>query len=106
MRRTARALLVAALAIACLIPVPSRAQGSDPQYLEAKRLFDALDYDSAIRALDQAIGGLLARPLPDPVRRSLLPSAYEMRARSKFGLGDQEGAKADLGTLLPVNPAY
>jgi hypothetical protein len=106
MRRTARALLVAALAIGVLIPIPSRGQGSDPQYLEAKRLFDALDYESAIRALDQAIGGLLARPLPDPVRRSLLPSAYEMRARSKFGLGDQEGARADFVALLRVNPGY
>ena len=106
MRRTARAWLVAALAIGVLMPIPARGQGSDPQYLEAKRLFDALDYDSAMRALDQAIGGLLARPLPDPVRRSLLPSAYEMRGRSKFALGDQEGAKADFVALLRVNPGY
>lgn len=106
MRRVARAFVAVAVAMAMLGPILGRAQGSDPQYLEAKRLFDALDYDSAIRALDQAIGGLLARPLTDPLRRSLLPSAYEMRARSKFGLGDQDGAKADFVALLRVNPGY
>src|SRR4029453_13027729 len=66
---------------------PAAAQVVDPQYLEAKRLFDALDYENAVRSLDQVIAPLLARPVQDPARRELLPSAYEMRARSKFALG-------------------
>src|SRR5207247_4524222 len=75
-------------------PRPVFAQAAaDPQYAEAKRLFEALDYESAIRALDLAVAGLEVRPAQDPVRRELLPNAYEMRARSKFGLGDQNGAK-------------
>src|SRR5262245_60027736 len=79
---------------------------ADPQYAEAKRLFDALDYDAAIRALDLAISGLEARPAQDPTRRELLPNAYEMRARTKFGLGDQNGAKADFLALLKADPGH
>lgn len=84
----------------------ARAQAVDPQYAEAKRLFDALDYDAAIRALDLAISGLVARPPLDPARRELLPNAYEMRARSKFGQGDQNGAKNDFIELLKVDPGH
>jgi hypothetical protein len=82
------------------------AQATDPQFAEAKRLFDALDYDSAIRALDLAIVNLEGKPALDPARRELLPQAYEMRARSKFGVGDQAGARADFVSLLKVNPGY
>ena len=88
-------------------PRPLFAQAAaDPQYAEAKRLFEALDYESAIRALDLAVAGLEVRPAQDPVRRELLPNAYEMRARSKFGLGDQNGAKADFIALLKVDAGH
>ena len=79
---------------------------SIPQFTEAKRLFDALDYDAALRALDLAITGLEAKAVNDPARRELLPAAYEMRARSKFGLGDQNGAKADFVALLKINAGH
>src|SRR6185436_20287299 len=46
------------------------------------------------------------RTAKDPVRRELLPAAYEMRARSKFGLGDQNGAKADFVALLKINAGH
>jgi hypothetical protein len=98
--------VVAALA-STRAPVAAQvAQAADPQYTEAKRLFDALDYDAALRQLDLTIAALEARPITDPVRRELLPSAYEMRARSKFGLGDQNGAKADFIALLKVNAGH
>ena len=87
-------------AVAAAQPTP------DPQFAEAKRLFDALDYESAIRALDLAIAGLQGRPPQDPVRRELLPGAFEMRARSRFGLGDQAGARADFVALLASNAGY
>jgi PDZ domain/PEGA domain len=103
----ARFFVAFAVAGALLAPAVSSAQpAADPQYAEAKRLFDALDYESAVRALDVAIAGLEARPAQDAVRRELLPSAYEMRARSKFGLGDQLGAKTDFAALLKVNAGY
>jgi hypothetical protein len=82
------------------------AQAADPQFAEAKRLFDALDYDAALRALDLTITNLEAKSPQDPTRRELLPAAYEMRARSKFGLGDQNGAKADFVALLKANAGH
>jgi hypothetical protein len=93
-------------AAALLLPAVARAQAADPQYAEAKRLFDALDYESAVRALDVAIAGLEARPPQDAARRELLPNAYEMRARSKFGLGDQAGARADFVALLKADAGH
>jgi PDZ domain-containing protein/PEGA domain-containing protein len=106
--REYRWLPVLGLVTACLLvaPRPALTQAVDPQYAEAKRLFEALDYESAIRTLDLAISGLEARPAQDPARRELLPIAYEMRARSKFGLGDQNGAKADFVTLLKVDAGH
>ncbi len=95
-----------ALASVALRPAPARAQTADPQYLEAKRLFDALDYENALRLLDQAIASLQARPVQDQARHDLLPAALEMRARSKFGLGDQDGAKADFIALLKADAGY
>jgi len=104
-----RALTACALVLLAAIAAPGSAAAqpaADPQYAEAKRLFDALDYEASMRALDLAIAGLEARPVTDATRRELLPSAYEMRARSKFGLGDQNGAKADFVSLLKANPGH
>jgi hypothetical protein len=97
------------LAIALLAVAGPSVRGqvaADPQYLEARRLFDALDYENALRLLDQIVVALEARDPDDAVRRELLPGAYEMRARSRFGLGDQDGAKADFVQLLRANPAH
>lgn len=79
---------------------------ADAQFQEARRLFDALDYEKAVTALDAAIAALEASTPKDVARRDKLASAYEMRARSKFGLGDQDGAKADFVLLLELNPAH
>ena len=87
------------LALAEAAAPAARAQGvqtADSQVLlaEAKRNFDALDYDRTVAALDRVIAILEARPPQDPGRKDL-PEAYEIRGRSRFGLGDQEGARAD-----------
>jgi hypothetical protein len=81
-------------------------ENADALYQEARRLFDALDYEKAVVALDQAITALQAGTATDVSRRERLGSAYEMRARSKFGLGDQDGAKADFVLLLKLSPAH
>jgi tetratricopeptide (TPR) repeat protein len=78
----------------------------DAQFQEAKRLFDALDYEKAVAALDATIVALEASTPKDAARRDKLASAYEMRARSKFGLGDAEGAKADFIQLLKQNASH
>jgi hypothetical protein len=102
-RKIAFALVLGAALLPARLAI---AQAVDPQFTEAKRLFDALDYDAALRALDLAITGLEAKAVNDPARRELLPAAYEMRARSKFGLGDQNGAKADFVALLKINAGH
>src|SRR5262245_11128420 len=92
-------------AILGLTPVASSQQAvADAQFQEARRLFDALDYEKAVTALDAAITALEASVPKDVARRDKLAAAYEMRARSKFGLGDQDGAKADFVQLLKTNP--
>jgi len=87
----------------------SAAQGQtpDPAVLlsQAKQFFDALDYEHAVSALDQAIVVLEGRPPQDPARRGL-PGAYEMRARSQFGLGKEAEARADFVALLKADPIY
>ncbi|MGE0704745.1 MAG: PEGA domain-containing protein [Vicinamibacterales bacterium] len=95
------------LALACLsLVTPAFAQTADPQFLEARRLFDALDYEKAVRALDEVIARLQGLEANDPSRLATLPEAYEMRGRSKFALGDLDGARNDFVLLLRTNAAY
>ena len=109
------AALVAALAFSSVVQgfSPATETGgtyqqavADAQFQEARRLFDALDYEKAVTALDAAIVALEASTPKDVARRDKLAAAYEMRARSKFGLGDQDGAKADFILLLKTNPSH
>ena len=84
------------------------AQGSDAevqvQMSEARRHFEALEYEQAVPSLDRALAMLQARPENDV--RAMLAEALELRARSRFGLGDQDGAKQDFVALLKANPGY
>ena len=82
------------------------AVAADAQFQEARRLFDALDYEKAVGALDLAIAALEASTPRDALRRDKLASAYEMRARSKFGLGDQDGTNSDFVLLLKLDPGH
>lgn len=99
---------VAAAALLTLLPVwPAAAQtDQEAQVLmsEARRFFEQLDYERAVTALDRAIAGFEAKPTPEA--RKQLPLAYEMRARSRFGLDDQVGARADFVLLLRVDPGH
>jgi hypothetical protein len=77
--------------------------------LEAKRIFDALDYERAVTVLDRLVSLLEERPaLPsvDNAQRQQLVEAYELRARSRFGLNDREGSRADFKSLLTLNPGH
>ena len=55
-------------------------------------------------SLDRALAMLQARPENDV--RATLAEALELRARARFGLGDQDGAKQDFVALLKANPGY
>jgi tetratricopeptide (TPR) repeat protein len=108
MTGTTRRLFSAALLCGALFSsTPVFAQGDlaevQAQVAEARRRFDSLDYEQAVPALDRVIAILGARRTEDTQR--LLADAYEMRARSRFGLGDQNGAKDDFTSLLKVDPA-
>jgi Flp pilus assembly protein TadD len=85
----------------------AQVQTPDPAVLlsQAKQFFEALDYEHAVSALDQAIVVLEARPPQDPARRGL-PGAYEMRGRAKHGLGNVQEARADFVALLKIDPVY
>lgn len=108
MKHALTSLLCAGLMLAGSAVRPILAQTSDAevqvQMSEARRHFEALEYEQAVPSLDRAIASLQARP-SDEVRQ-MLAEALELRARSRFGLGDQDGAKQDFGLLLKANPAY
>jgi hypothetical protein len=74
------------------------------QLAEARRHFDALEYEQAVPALDRAIALLSTRPTPGT--RQMLASAYEVRARARFGLRDQAGARSDFVALLRTDASY
>src|SRR5207244_2748987 len=58
----------------------------------------------AVPALDRVIAILTTRRTSDTQR--ILSDAYEMRARSRFGLGDQNGVRDDFVALLKADPAH
>jgi hypothetical protein len=122
-RRLAACLTIAALAAAGAADAGAQAPAAGAQvpaaapqtaaqaqaeqtYQTAKAQFDNLDYENAVRALDIAIAALLAVSPMDATTRERLASAYEMRGRSKFGLGNPEEARADFVLLLRTNPNY
>src|SRR5262249_29683653 len=89
------------------LPSMARAQANDMaevqvQMAEARRHFDALEYEQAVPALDRAIAILTTRRTTDT--QKIVSDAYEMRARARFGLGDQNGAHDDLVALLKADP--
>jgi hypothetical protein len=100
-----RTVVLSVLLLSTLSPLRAQQPNTEAVYQEARRLFDALDYERAVVALDQAITALQAAPA-DATRNERLAGVYEMRARSKFGLGDQDGAKADFTSLLKLAPAH
>ena len=55
-------------------------------------------------ALDRAIAILTTRRSEDT--RKILSDAYEMRARARFGVGDQNGARDDFVALLKTDPSH
>ena len=103
------ALLLAAAAVGAQAPAaaPSAAQSqAEVVYQQAKAQFDNLDYEAAVRGLDSAITALQLVQPQDATSRDRLASAFEMRGRSKFGLGNPEEARADFIQLLRVNPNH
>jgi hypothetical protein len=71
---------------------------------QGKRSFDAFTYDQAVPVFDRLIalltaGGQVQRP-------DLLVQAYELRARSRFALGDPAGTEQDFSALLVIKADF
>jgi hypothetical protein len=95
-------------AVVCVAGAGARGQAPSPeaQLQQAKTLFEAVSYEAAAATLDPLIATLEPLVAKDPVAAKLLPAAYELRARSRFGLGNADGANADFRALLKVAPGY
>jgi hypothetical protein len=81
-------------------------QTEPPELTQARQYFDALDYEQAMPLLDRAIGALEPVAARDPTRAATLVSAYEMRARARFGTGNRDGAMTDFKAALAIDPGF
>jgi tetratricopeptide (TPR) repeat protein len=104
---SARVLGLVLVAV-CASAVSARAQAPTPeaQLAQARAQFEAGDYEPAIATLDPLIALLEPLATKDPVAGRLLPAAYELRARTRFQLGNADGAAADFRALLKLAPAF
>ena len=94
------------LALLLLVPLVAAAAQVPVELLfdDGRRMFDQLEYDKAKRSFDQVITAMLGEAtLQKP---EMLAQAYDLRAQSRFALGDQIGAEQDLIALLRVVPDY
>ncbi len=57
-------------------------------------------------AFDRAMATLEPLAAQQVTARPSLATAYELRGRARFGLGDKDGAVGDFKSLLGVNPAF
>jgi hypothetical protein len=97
-------LLVGVTAFAPFAWAQAEVAEAQVQLAEARRHFDSLEYEQAVPALDRAIALLNSRPTPGT--RQMLAVAYEIRARARFGLRDQAGARSDFVALLRTDASY
>jgi len=109
LRARALARLTAGLAVVLLLAgTMARAQqAAEPaELVQARQLFDALDYEQALPLLDRAVAVLEQQAARDPSSRPTLTSAYGMRARARFGTGNKDGAVADFRSALSIDPGF
>ena len=98
-------LLTLSLLPAAVAGAQDVAQG-EALLAEAIRLFDELDYERAVPALDSAIAAVQAGAAEPGPARTAFARALELRGRARFGLNDVEGASSDFRMLLELEPAF
>jgi len=106
LRRAHVLCLVAVAAWMTAVCAEGQTSQFEAQLQQAKAQFDAVNFDGATATLDPLIAALEPLAPKDPVAAKLLPTAYELRARSRFGLGNADGANADFRALLKIAPGY
>ena len=79
---------------------PSVRARQDPALLfdDGRRQFDQLEYERAKASFDKVITVLLNDPAAQ--KGDLLAQSYDLRAQSRYALGDAPGATQDLTALL------
>jgi hypothetical protein len=98
-------LCVLGAPVTALAQTPPQASPFEASLADARRSFDALDYERAIPALDALITQLELRS-SDATLRSTLAAAYELRGRARFGTADSAGARSDFHAMLVLAPSY
>jgi PDZ domain/PEGA domain len=81
-------------------------QTEPPELTQARQYFEALDYEQAMPLLDRAIGTLEPQAARDQAVATQLVSAYQMRARARFGTGNRDGAMTDFKAALAIEPGF
>ena len=109
MKRVARSLLCAMLwmgGVSVSRAVAAQAPDAEVQLQisEARHHFDALEYEQAIPVADRAVALLQTRQ--GEAAQRALAEVLEIRARSRFGIGDTDGARQDFVLLLRANPRH
>ena len=103
--RFCRALLVTAFAIVLFqtAPIAGGQDSVNALVQEARGLFDAFQYEEAISAVTRFIESV---PPSQQGMEEIVASAYELRARAWFALGDSTKTEADFAALLRVRPEH
>ena len=119
-RRLAFACGLALLLLAAPLPPAGTARAQEEEDLtkelvamraafdRARERLDELDFTAAVRELGTIIEPR-ARTRPSDLgfeETRLLASAYDLRARAQFNLGNAAAAEADFGSLLRLDPSY
>jgi PDZ domain/PEGA domain len=73
---------------------------------QAKTAFEALDYEQSVSLLDRLVNQLESGGPLGGLQRQQLIDTYELRGRSRFGLGDQDGVRSDFKKLLEIDPGH
>jgi hypothetical protein len=108
--------ILAALAVFAALPVAAQEeedltagfQALRQAFDRARAAIDNLDFQGAVRDLGSIIEPRRAARAADlqPEELTILCSAYDLRARAQFNLGNPKGAGADFEALLHLDPAY
>ena len=115
--RAAHLVFMVALLGLALPPALAQEEGEDltagfqalrQTFDRARAAIDNLDYPAAVRDLGTIIEPRRAARAADlpPEELSILCSAYDLRARAQFNLGNPKGAEADFEALLHLDAAY
>ncbi len=88
------------------MPTARAQQAGPPELIQARQYFDALDYEQAMPLLDRAINALEPLATRDPGAATTLVTAYELRARARFGTGNRDGAMTDFKAVLAIDPGF